>query len=142
VTVEFTMIRVLVVDDHPFMRDALDDLFASTGDIEVVDGCADGSEVVPKFRRSRPDVVLMDLDMPQVGGMQASRALLQAFPDASVVLHTGRIAAAQIRQARSLGIKDCVLKGDDPSRLTQAVRKAADAGQVRPRSAAGPSAVA
>src|SRR3954454_4262050 len=111
------MIRVLVVDDHPWVRDVLDGLFAATDDIRVVDGCADGSEVLPTFRRSRPDVVLMDLNMPQVGGLQASRTLLEAFPDARILLHTGLLTATQIQQARSIGVKDCVLKGDDPSRL-------------------------
>ena len=119
------MIRVLVVDDHPFVRDALDDLFAATGDIEMVDACADGSEVVPAYRRSHPDVVLMDLDMPQVGGLQASRALLDVFPEAGILLHTGRITPAQSQQARSLGLKGCVLKGDDPARLPERVREAA-----------------
>jgi DNA-binding NarL/FixJ family response regulator len=119
------MIKVLVVDNHPFVRDALDDLFAATGDIEMVDACADGSEVVPAYRRSRPDVVLMDLDMPQVGGLQASRALLEVFPEAGILLHTGRMTAAQIRQARSLDLKGCVLKGDDPAHLPERVREVA-----------------
>src|SRR4051794_35817729 len=111
------MIRVLVADDHPFVRDALPDLCATPGAIRGVDGCADGSEVVPAFRRDRPDVVLMDLDMPQVGGLQASRALLDVFPEAQVLLHTGRITAAQIQLARSLGVKGCVVKAEDPAQL-------------------------
>ena len=122
------MIKVLVVDDHPFVRDAVDDLFAATGDIRVVDGCADGSEVLAAFRRNRPDVVLMDLTMPRVDGLQASRSLLQAFPDAIILLHTGLITAAQIEQAVSIGVKGYVSKGDDPSRLLEAVRKAAAGG--------------
>ena len=136
------MIRVLVVDDHPFVRDALTDLCATTGDIEVVDACADGSEVVPAFRRGRPDVVLMDLDMPQVGGLQASRALLEVFPEAQVLLHTGRITAAQIQLARSLGVKGCVLKADDPAQLLARIRQVAGGGSVWSGSAPGPCAVA
>ena len=136
------MIRVLVVDDHPFVRDALEDLCATTGDIEVVEACADGSEVVFAFRRSRPDVVVMDLDMPQVGGLQASRALLELFLDAQIVLHTGRITAAQVRLARSLGIKGCVLKGDDSSQLAARVRQVAAGGTLWTPLAAAPSAVA
>jgi DNA-binding NarL/FixJ family response regulator len=136
------MIRVLTVDDHAWVREALEDLFASTGDIEVVDACADGSDVVPSFRRSHPDVVLMDLDMPQVDGLRASRALLEAFPDAHVLLHTGRITAAQIQQARSLGLKGCVLKGDEPSELVDRVRAVAAGNEAWAPTVAGPSAMA
>jgi DNA-binding NarL/FixJ family response regulator len=136
------MIRVLVADDHAWVREALEDLFASTGDIEA-DVCADGSEVVECFRLNRPDVVLMDLDMPQVDGLQASRALLEAFPHAQVLLHTGRITAAQIQQARSLGVKGCVLKGNDPSHLVEQVRAVAAGNEAwSPSSVAGPSAMA
>jgi DNA-binding NarL/FixJ family response regulator len=136
------MIRVLVVEDHPFVRDALGDFFAATGDIEMVDACADGSEVVPAFQRSRPDVVLMDLDMPQIDGLQASRALLETFPDARVLLHTGRTTATQLQQAHSLGVKGCVAKGDDPAELAERVRQVTARGTaVCSQPVAGPSVV-
>ncbi len=120
---EFILIRVLVVDAHPFMRAALADLLAGTGDIEVVGECADGGEVVPAARRTSPDVVLMDVDMPGVDGLQATRALLGIRPDARVLMLTGTISAARIREARLLGVAGYLLKGDDPSELAERVRE-------------------
>ncbi len=137
------MIRVMTVDDHAWVREGLGDLFAAAGDIEVAATCPDGSEVVECFRRTRPDVVLMDVDMPHVDGLQASRALLEEFPQARILLHTGRITAAQIEQARSLGLKGCVLKGDDPSQLLEQVRAVAAGNEAwSPWSVAGPTAMA
>jgi DNA-binding NarL/FixJ family response regulator len=126
--VESAVIRILVVDDHRFVRAALVDLFDSTDDIVVVGECADGTEVLPAVETTRPDVVLMDVDMPRMDGVEATRVLLGVQPDARVLMLTGTIAADRIREAHVLGVKGYVLKGDDPSELTERVREVAAGG--------------
>jgi len=126
--VEFAVIRILLVDDHPFVRAALVDLFAGTDDLAVVGECADGTEVLPAFRTTRPDVVLMDVDMPRMDGVEATRVLLGVQPEARVLMLTGTISAARIREAHWLGVKGYVWKGDDPSELTERVREVAAGG--------------
>jgi len=130
------LIRLLVVDDHSFVRAALVDYFAGTGDIEVVGECADGVEVVPAVQRTRPDVVLMDVEMPQVDGVEATRALLAIVPDARVLMLTGTVSPVRIRQARSFGAKGYLLKGEDSSELIERVREVAAGGTAWSRSVA------
>jgi DNA-binding NarL/FixJ family response regulator len=124
----FESIRLLVVDDHSFLRAALVDLFAGTDDIVVVGECADGAEVLPAVQVTHPDVVLMDVDMPRVDGVEATRALLEIQPDARVLMLTGTISAACIRQVHLLGAKGYLLKGDDAAELTERVREVAAGG--------------
>jgi two-component system response regulator DesR len=115
-------IRVLVVDDHAFVRGALQDLLATTDDITVVAACADGDEVVSAAARSAPDVVLMDLDMPTVSGLEATRELRAAQPQARVVVLTGAFTAASVREAEALGVAGFLLKGDGVDDLPQHIR--------------------
>jgi len=124
----FQPIRLLVVDDHSFVRATLVDLFAGTDDIVVVGECADGTQVLPAAQATHPDVVLMDVDMPRVDGVEATRALLEFQPDARVLMLTGTISAACIREVHSLGAKGYLLKGDDPSELIERVREVAAGG--------------
>jgi len=126
--VESAVIRVLVVDDHAFMRAALIDLFAGTDDIVAVGECADGTEVLSAVQATHPDVILMDVDMPRVDGVTATRELLQLHPDARVLMLTGTISAACIRQVHLLGAKGYLLKGDDASELIERVREVAAGG--------------
>jgi len=107
------MIKVLIADDHPFLRSALGDLLASTEDIRVVAECADGAEVAEAAARTHPDVVLMDLIMPRMSGLEATRALRAAQPDVRVIVLTGSLSAAAAREALSLDVAGFVLKADD-----------------------------
>ncbi len=122
------MITVLLADDHAFIRGALVDLFAATGDIEVVAECADGSEVLAAAQRTRPDVVLLDLVMPGASGLDAARDLRDAGVPARVVLLTCSLGAAAVREARALGAVGYLLKGDDPGELPRRVRDVAAGG--------------
>jgi DNA-binding NarL/FixJ family response regulator len=81
-------VRLLVVDDHPFVRESLSDLLDDEADLTVVGECADGSEVVEAAVRLRPDVVLMDVSMPVMDGFTATAALKAAQPDAKVLVLT------------------------------------------------------
>ena len=121
-------IRLLIVDDHRMIRDALTDLFAATVDIDTVGQCADGSEVVSAVQRHRPDVVLMDLMMPVMDGLTAARATLDHHPQLPIVILTGGLTAASVREARDLGIAGYLLKDGDPADFPDHVRAVAAGG--------------
>ena len=123
-----TVIRVLLADDNEFVRDGLTDLLSATDDLTVVGACADGAEVVEAAERTRPDVVLLDLAMPVVDGLEATRRLRAVRPDARVLLLTAMIPAAAVDEARRLGAAGYVLKTDDPEQLLQALRTVAAGG--------------
>jgi DNA-binding NarL/FixJ family response regulator len=107
------MIKVLIADDHPFIRMALVDVLAAADDICVVAECGNGSEVAEAAARTDPDVVLMDLLMPRMSGLEAIRALRATQPDVRVIVLTGSLTAAAVREAQALGVAGFLLKGDD-----------------------------
>jgi DNA-binding NarL/FixJ family response regulator len=121
------VIRVLVVDDHAPLRRVLAELFAGTDDITVVGECRDGDEVVDAAIRTRPDVVLMDLNMPGTDGLEATRRLLEAQPQARVVMLTGSICVAAMQEAQRLGAVGLLRKGDSFD-LPSQVRRVAGGG--------------
>jgi DNA-binding NarL/FixJ family response regulator len=123
-------ITVLLADDHRLIRDALSDLFAQTPDIEVVARCTDGREVAAAVARSRPDVVLMDLNMPGVDGLAATRQVLTVHPRVRVLVVTGALTEASAREARLLGVAGYLLKDDDPAELAGHIRTVASGGSV------------
>jgi DNA-binding NarL/FixJ family response regulator len=116
------VIRILLVDDHAFVRDALGDLFAQTPDIRVVGECADGSEALPTVLLTEPDVVLMDAAMPGMTGLEATRTVLAARPSTRVVMHTATVTVASVCAARDVGALGYVVKGGDPWELPAVVR--------------------
>jgi DNA-binding NarL/FixJ family response regulator len=131
------MIRVLVVDDHPFMREALTGLLAATGDIVVVGQCADGSEVAAAVAETRPDVLLLDVRLPMVDGLTVARAVRALHPEVRVVLLTGGFTDASAHAALEMGAVGYLLKGDDPAELPGRIRSVAAGGTAwHPRAAA------
>ncbi len=122
-------IKVIIVDDHPLMRDALESLLAESDDIRVVGVCADGIEVASTAGRTTPDVVLMDLDMPQMSGLEAAQELRATQPQIRVVILTGACTQAAIREAEALGVEGFLLKGEeDPADLPRRIRDVAPGG--------------
>ena len=122
------MIRLLLADDNDFVRQSLVDLLTARGDMSVVAECSDGDEVVAAAERTHPDVVIVDLAMARVGGLDAARQLLAVQPDARVVILTATLSAAAVREARDLGVVGYLLKDADPEELPHHVRAVAAGG--------------
>jgi DNA-binding NarL/FixJ family response regulator len=122
------LIKVLLVDDHRLVRAGLQSLLDATDDIRVVGAAADGREALELAPRLAPDVVLMDLSMPGMGGVEATRRLLADHPDLQVVVLTSFSDQDQVLDAVDAGAVGYLLKDADPADLLQGVRAAA-AGQ-------------
>ena len=123
------VIRVLVVDDQAWIRDSLFALLSGTEDMAVVGECADGAEVVQAAAEVRPHVVLMDVHMPVVDGLTATRLLVAAQPAARVLVTGSLPARLAAQQAAAAGAAGTAPKGTPPQVLLQAIRVVA-AGQT------------
>lgn len=119
------MIRVLLVDDHPMVRAGLESLLGPVVDIEVVGSAADGSSGLTEARRLNPDVVLMDLSMPALDGVQATARLLETHPDVRVVVLTAHAEQHHVQDALGAGAIGYLLKDADPDAVVEAIRAAA-----------------
>ena len=104
------MIRTLIVDDDPFVRMSLQTILEAQDDVEVCALGADGDEAVELFERERPDVLLMDIQMPGVGGLEAAERILAAHPEARVVFLTTFSDDEYIVRALRLGAKGYLIK--------------------------------
>ncbi len=118
-------IRVLVVDDHPVVRRGIEDLLASATDIEVVGSTGSGAEAARLAETLDPHVVLMDIEMPDVDGVEATRRVLAAVASAAVVILTTFADRQRITSALDAGAAGYLLKDADPDELIRGVRAAA-----------------
>jgi DNA-binding NarL/FixJ family response regulator len=119
------MIRVLVVDDHRLVRAGLITLLGAADDIEVVGEAADGTEGVEVAGTVEPDVVLMDLSMPVLDGVAATRQLLTELPDTKVLALTSFSDRQRVADVIAAGATGYLLKDCAPDELLAAVRAAA-----------------
>ena len=124
------MIRVLVADDHALVRDGVRALLATAGDIEVVAEAADGREAVERARATSPDVVLIDIAMPGLGGLEAVPILRREAPDARILILTQYEQADYVRRFLRLGVAGYVLKKAAGAELIAAIRAAHRGGLV------------
>jgi len=120
------MTSVLVVDDHAMVRSGLVVLIDGTADLEVVGEAADGEQAVELAIEKQPDVVLMDLSMPVMDGVEATRALLTERPDSIVVVLTSFSDQARVSEALKAGAVGYMLKDCDPRDLLAAIRSASE----------------
>lgn len=123
-------IRVLIADDHPVVRQGLRTFLSSRQGLEVVAEAADGAEAVRKARHLRPDVVLLDLQMPEVGGLEALTELRGLEPAPRVLVLTSFSDADLVMPAVRGGAAGYLLKDVDPAELEAAVRTVADGGSL------------
>jgi DNA-binding NarL/FixJ family response regulator len=123
------MIKVLLVDDHRLVRAGLSTMLTATGEFSVVGEAADGAQAVEVALASKPDVALMDLSMPVLDGIAATRQLLAECPEVKVVALTSFSDRRRVSDALAAGAVGYLLKDCAPDELLAAVRAAA-AGQV------------
>lgn len=119
------MIRVAIVDDHAVVRQGLEQLLTGEDDIEVVGTAANGEAAHALLSTSAPDVFLMDLSMPGVDGIEATRRILADAPEVHVVVLTSFADRQRILDALEAGASGYLLKDGDPAQVAEAVRVAA-----------------
>ncbi|HEU4894144.1 MAG TPA: response regulator transcription factor [Vicinamibacterales bacterium] len=103
-------IRVLTVDDHPLFRNGVAALLGSQPDMRLVAEGGNGREAILQFRTHRPDVTLMDLQMPEMDGLEATIAIRAEFPDARIIVLTTYVADVQVLRAMQAGARAYMLK--------------------------------
>lgn len=116
-------LRVLIVDDHPMMRLGIAAIINDQTDMAVAAQAGTGEEAVTEYRRSRPDVVLMDLRLPGMSGVEAIRAIHREQPRARFVVLTTYEGDEDIHQALEAGAQGYLIKGMSPEALVDAVRR-------------------
>ena len=124
------MIRVLSVDDHALLRDGIAALIANQSDMELVAEASNGREAIELFRKHHPDVTLMDLQMPEMSGIDAMSAIRSEFPQARIIVLTTYAGDAQVFRALKAGARAFLLKGLLRKELLDTIR-AVHAGQRR-----------
>ena len=123
-------IRILAVDDHPLLRQGIAALVSGESDMKLVAEAFDGQEAIDKFRLHRPDVTLMDLQMPAVNGIEAIIGIRSEFPNARIIVLTTYTGDVQMLRALKAGARGYVLKGHVRRELLDTIR-AVHAGQKR-----------
>ncbi|MGE7918345.1 response regulator [Viridibacillus sp. NPDC093762] len=116
------MTKVLVVDDTMFMRHAIKMMLADSS-YEVVGEANNGMEAIEKYRELLPDVVTMDVTMPVMSGLDATKVIIEEFPDAKIIIISALGQQKMILQALSLGAKDFITKPFDQQRLMSTIVK-------------------
>ena len=119
------MIRVLVADDQALVREGLMTLLAAAAELEPVAAARDGEEAVALCAEHRPEVVLMDLNMPNMGGVEATRLISERFPEIEVVVLTTHADEASILDALSAGARGYLTKDAGIAEISRAVQAAA-----------------
>jgi DNA-binding NarL/FixJ family response regulator len=117
-----TVITVLLVDDHAIVRAGIERLLLATGEYEVVGTAADGEEAIARADELQPDVVVMDLSMPVLDGVAATRAIVAARPEVRVVVLTSFADRTRVTDAIDAGAAGYVLKDAEPEELLRAVQ--------------------
>jgi DNA-binding NarL/FixJ family response regulator len=119
-------VRILIADDHPLTRDGIKAALSSDSDIDVVGEATNGEEAVKLAESIQPDVILMDVRMPGLGGIPATREITRNVPGTRVLILTVEEAQARVGEAIQAGAAGYLLKDVDADALTRAVRLAAE----------------
>ena len=117
------IIRVLCADDHPLVRKGIASILANESDTRLVAEASNGREAVELFRAQQPDVVLMDLHMPEVDGVSATKAILEEFPEARIIALTSYDGDQEIYRALDAGVRGYLLKEMVHTEVLRAIRR-------------------
>src|SRR5271165_4344355 len=109
-TAEASTIRILAVDDHPLLREGIGMMVADQADMKIVAEASNGREAIQQFRTHRPDVTLMDMQMPEMNGVDAISAIRGEFPEARIIVLTTYKGDVQVLRALKAGAQAYLLK--------------------------------
>jgi DNA-binding NarL/FixJ family response regulator len=112
----------MAVDDHPLLRDGISALIGNQTDMELVAEASTGREAIDLFRKHRPDITLMDLQMPEMSGIDAISAIRGEFPDARIIMLTTHAGDVQVSRALKAGARAYLLKGLLRKELLETIR--------------------
>jgi DNA-binding NarL/FixJ family response regulator len=116
------LIRILAVDDHPIFRQGIAGFLAGQADMILVGEAANGREAIQKFRAHRPDITLMDLQMPEMNGLDAMIAIRSEFPDAKIIVLTTYNGDVQVLRALKAGARAYLVKNLLHKELLESIR--------------------
>jgi DNA-binding NarL/FixJ family response regulator len=135
--IEFTgTIRVLCVDDHPLVRKGIASILANEADMELVGEANNGREAVEMFKEFKPDVVLMDLRMPELDGTSATRMIRQEAPEAKIIALTSYDGDQDIYRALEAGVRGYILKEMVHTEVVRAIRTVHSGKRLMPQEVA------
>jgi len=121
-------IRIVIADDHPVVRKGLAEFLSDEEEMDVVAQCSDGASALAATRRLKPDILILDLRMPDMNGLEVVRQLNQEAHTVPVLLLAGNISDGEVVEAMRMGVKGIVLKEMAPNLLVASVRKVAAGG--------------
>jgi DNA-binding NarL/FixJ family response regulator len=130
------IIRILCVDDHPLVRKGIASILANEADMELVAEAGNGREAVTLFKELKPDVVLMDLRMPEVDGTSATRLIRQEAPDARIIALTSYDGDQDIYRALEAGVRGYILKEMVHTEVVRAIRTVHSGKRLMPQEVA------
>jgi len=122
------VIRVLIVDDHAVVRTGLTQLLATSDELELVGAARDGEEALSIAEDLRPDVILMDISMPRLDGIAATRRILERLPETHVLVLTSFSDQSRIVEAIQAGAEGYLLKHAEPDQILAGIRAVAEGG--------------
>ncbi|MFN2274858.1 MAG: response regulator [Anaerolineales bacterium] len=123
ITMEQNVIRVMIADDHPLIRQGLEVVLGGQEDIQLVASAADGYEAVNLAKENNPDVIIMDVQMPEKDGIAALQEILEFSPDARVLILTSFGESENVIKAIRAGATGYLLKDSNSDRLLQSIRE-------------------
>ena len=121
-------LRVILADDHAIFRHGLRAVLEATGAIDVAAECGDGESAVASYRDLRPEVLLLDVRMPRMDGLEATRRVIREHPDARIMIMTTYCTDEDVGHALRAGAKGYLLKDAAPDDLTRGIARVAEGG--------------
>jgi DNA-binding NarL/FixJ family response regulator len=121
-----THIQLMIADDHKLFREGLKALLSIIDDIEIIGEAGDGETTLEKCKQLQPDIILMDINMPGINGIQVTQSLVEQFPQTGIIMLTMLEDDASIFAAMRAGARGYLLKGADPSEVLNVIRAVAE----------------